>query len=195
MSKAVSLILLLSVALIFFPLFAFGATINLTVNITSFRAPTRAAASNIANPNNVEFGLSNYRAIVVENNTNTVVATNAFSPNSMYSTAPFTSGPFTFTYNSNYTYSVYLEVLVYSQGANTVCKVDCSNVPANSGWYILSQSALYASGIGTATCSTPIPCNCSGAACNNVAVDPNNVVKESDNNYYWRDLLQVLSLS
>ena len=103
--------------------------------------------------------------------------------------SPYTMVPVSFPYDSNWTYSVYLEVPASSIDNQLIgCKADCSNVPAGSGWFFLgldrgpaplSDKINYDVGA-----CTPPACDCGfytyNNDCGSIALDPKNIIKESD---------------
>lgn len=175
---------LLGILIFWFPVTTFGATLELTVTITSFQIPDRAA---------VKLGGANYTAeVTISNSRVTVVKVGSNSPAIKDFTGNMgknsTATVSVANYDSSATYNIYTEIRAYNYGSNVVCKSDCSPTTG----YATYANPL--SGGSALSCPTN---NCHGAtsypdrlALNSSSIimynGSNQVVTSGASTYYWR---------
>jgi hypothetical protein len=187
-------------ALLFcFPLSTLGSVMEATVTINSVRIPERSVMAQIPDLPNTEFEIDTSRITIVDSG-NIVIKSGNF-PTAYYYANTLTwalkSGAqvtLSFPYDASKTpYKVYVETQATAQGANVVCKADCSPVAANSGWYYSRGGAYFwgdSHGVNGwmwiyALCTNP-PCGSNYRG--NIAFDPAHVVADSvtPTEKYWR---------
>jgi len=125
---------------------------ELKVTITGVQIPGRAAIADL--PLNQEYEIStitNYynKLLVVRNRDSFIMRRENF----MYPGCSGICGSLkktsyrtvSFTYNSEETYSVYVEIPVVARGTDTICKSDCTSISSGDGWY-RTRAALHFGG-------------------------------------------------
>jgi hypothetical protein len=142
MKKILLAIIFLSVVVFVTPFSVFGADIELTVTITGVQIPKRAAIADL--PLDTEYEIStitNYynKLLVVRNRDSFIMNRENFMFPGCYGIcASLEENAYrtvSFTYNSEETYSVYVEIPVVTRGTNTICKSDCTPISSGEGWY------------------------------------------------------------
>ncbi|MCX6720629.1 MAG: fibronectin type III domain-containing protein [Candidatus Staskawiczbacteria bacterium] len=162
-------------------------TFETSVSVSSVRIPERALM--VPWSATTDFKIGN--AIITARDKDGVLKNSmAFSSGWMQNGSAVT---FSFTYSADKApYHIYAEVPVTAQGANIICKADCTPVAANSGWYYIPSSAInptvLSAGGSYPTCSTNnSTCTATGDLRNGIAVNSANVVSGN-----WRILLQTI---
>jgi len=137
MKKILLAIIFLSVIIFVAPAPVFGAAnMEVTVTITSFQIPERAAYLLYEDPSNTEFGIEKSRITVVRNRDNLVVGSMDFAPLGRMAKNASVVIPFSYIANDA-PYNIHAEIRVESTPAGyTAAKADCSLVVLSSSeWY------------------------------------------------------------
>ena len=201
LAKKITLsVLFLAISVFYLPQLALGAIMELTVDITNVKIPSRAVAAMATDRPDTEFKFGGGRIVVVEHSGNSGDINNS----SGYIRArgnlkksgvnagvqAQTSATLYFLYDDTRApYYIYVESSVISvatgDGSNQqICRSDCSNVIDNPGsWYFTYVTYWNSSSWIAAYC----PNSCQERYNDQIGFDPQNIILDpADNAHYWR---------
>ena len=172
------------------PLPTFGATMEITITLSSVQIPERSAMLLLSDRPNSEFSIPGQSRIVVVSKSGVIERWSWLEDNDgvpEWDIQKDLGGTFSFPYDATKApYTVHVETYVYEQ-YTIICKADCTPVPANSGWYVTMFALSYYHIPAPYTGWYGYPFNlCPSVLCTApdrgyLAIDPANVF-----NHYWR---------